>query len=150
VRPACEIGNADRVRSVQTDVRRLPLLVPLLALLLLVSCASASRSDDDPSESGIRGRVLLGPTCPVVMEGSPCPDEPVADVEVRALRDGETVAQTTSGSEGRFELALPPGRYTLEAVVGSDGPGMFAKPVDVTVTSGAFVEVVVPVDTGIR
>jgi hypothetical protein len=128
-------------------MRRLP-LVSLLVLLLLTACASDG--GDEASSSGVRGQVLLGPTCPVVQEGSPCPDEPLGGVEVRALADGEVTAQTTSGEDGRFELELPPGRYTLEAVVGPDGPGMFAKPVAVTVTAGAFVEVVVPVDSGIR
>jgi hypothetical protein len=128
-------------------MRRLP-LVSLLVLLLLTACASDG--GDEASSSGVRGQVLLGPTCPVVQEGSPCPDEPLGGVEVRALTDGETIAETTSGEDGRFELELPPGRYTLEAVVGPDGPGMFAKPVAVTVTAGAFVEVVVPVDSGIR
>jgi hypothetical protein len=126
-------------------MRRLP-LVSLLVLLLLTACAS----DEAASSSGVRGQVLLGPTCPVVQEGSPCPDEPLGGVEVRALANGEAIAQTTSGEDGRFELDLPPGRYTLEAVVGPDGPGMFAKPVAVTVTAGAFIEVVVPVDSGIR
>ena len=129
-------------------MRRLP-LVSLLVLLLLTACASDG-GDEAASSSGVRGQVLRGPTCPVVQEGSPCPDEPVGGIEVRALTDGEAVAQTTSGQDGRFELELPPGRYTLEAVVGPDGPGMFAKPVAVTVAAGAFVEVAVPVDSGIR
>ena len=129
-------------------MRRLS-LVSLLVLLLLTACASDG-GDEAASSSGVRGQVLLGPTCPVVQEGSPCPDEPVGGVEVRALTDGETIAETTSGEDGRFELELPPGRYTLEAVVDPGGPGMFAKPVAVTVTAGAFVEVVVPVDSGIR
>lgn len=129
-------------------MRRLP-LVSLLVLLLLTACASDG-GDEATSSSGVLGQVLLGPTCPIVQEGSPCPDEPVEGVEVRALTDGEAIAQTTSGEDGRFELELPPGRYTLEAVVGPDGPGMFAKPVAVTVTAGAFVEVIVPVDSGIR
>jgi hypothetical protein len=127
-------------------MRRLP-IVGLVGLL--TACASSGGRDDDLA-SGVRGRVMLGPTCPVVQAGSPCPDEPVADVRVRVLTDGDTVAETTSGTGGRFEIALPPGRYRLEAVVGSGGPGMSAKPVDVTVTAGAFVEVVVPLDTGIR
>jgi hypothetical protein len=124
-------------------------LVSLLVLLLLTACASDG-GDEAASSSGVRGQVLLGPTCPVVKEGSPCPDEPLGGVEVRTLADGETIAETTSGEDGRFELELPPGRYTLEAVVDPDGPGMFAKPVAVTVPAGAFVEVVVPVDSGIR
>lgn len=129
-------------------MRRLP-LVSLLVLLLFTACASDG-GDEAASSSGVRGQVLLGPTCPVVQEGSPCPDEPVGGVEVRALTDGETIAETTSGEDGRFELELPPGLYTLEAVVDPGGPGMFAKPVAVTVTAGAFVEVVLPVDSGIR
>ena len=129
-------------------MRRLS-LVSLLVLLLLTACAS-DRGDEAASSSGVRGQVLLGPTCPVVQEGSPCPDEPLGGVEVRALTAGGAIAEATSGEDGRFELELPPGRYTLEAVVDPDGPGMFAKPVAVTVTAGAFVEVVVPVDSGIR
>ena len=128
-------------------MRRLS-LVPLLVLLLVTACASDG--GDEAASSGVRGQVLLGPTCPVVQEGSPCPDEPLGGVEVRALTDGGAIAEATSGEDGWFELELPPGRYTLEAVVDPDGPGMFAKPVAVTVTAGAFVEVVVPVDGGIR
>lgn len=122
----------------------------LFFLLLLTSCAGGSDTGDETTGSGVRGRVLLGPTCPVEMEGTPCPDEPIAGVEVRAVRDGEPVAGATSDAQGRFELLLPPGEYTLEAVIGPDGPGMFAKPVGVTVSSGAFVDIVVPVDSGIR
>jgi hypothetical protein len=129
-------------------MRRLP-LVSLLLFFLLTACASGG-GDDQTSSSGVRGQVLLGPTCPVEQTGSPCPDEPVEGVEVRALAGGETIAEAMSGEDGRFELVLPPGRYTLEAIVGSDSPGMFSKAVDVKVTAGAFVEVVVPVDSGIR
>lgn len=134
-------------------MRRLPSISLLVFLLLtayaLTACASEG-GDEIASSSGVRGQVLLGPTCPVEQVGSPCPDEPVEGVDVRAVTGGETIAETTSGEDGRFELELPPGRYTLEAVVAPDGPGMFAKPVAVTVTAGAFVEVVVSVDSGIR
>ncbi|HYZ14573.1 MAG TPA: prealbumin-like fold domain-containing protein [Actinomycetota bacterium] len=129
-------------------MRRLS-LVSVLVLLVLTACASDG-GDEAALSSGVRGQVLLGPTCPVVQKGSPCPDEPLEGVEVRALAGDGDIAETTSGEDGRFELELPPGRYTLEAVVRPDGPGMFAKPVAVTVTAGAFVEVVVPVDSGIR
>ena len=70
---------------------------------------------------------------------------------MRVLRDGEPIdATATSDGSGRFELRLPPGDYTLEAIVPEGGPGMFAKPVNVTVPTDGYVDVVVPVDTGIR
>jgi hypothetical protein len=47
-------------------------------------------------------------------------------------------------------VALHPGRYEVQAVVEEGGPGMSAKPVDVTVRSGEFADVKVPVDSGIR
>ena len=116
----------------------------VLAILLLVSCARAGGAAD----SGIEGRVLLGPQCPVVTESSPCPDKPVAaEVIAMRLEDRETFS-VRSGSDGRFRLALPPGNYEVQALVTAGA--MFAKPVNVTVTAGHFVHVNVPLDTGIR
>jgi hypothetical protein len=129
--------------------RLLPLILSILALVV-VACGSET-SAPDGGDQGVRGVVLLGPQCPVVTETSPCPDEPLPGVTVRVLRDGEPLDETaTSDESGRFELQLPPGDYTLEAIVPEGGPGMFARPVDVTVPAGGFVDVVVPVDTGIR
>jgi Carboxypeptidase regulatory-like domain len=129
--------------------RLLPLTLSILALVM-VACGSEAPSPG-AQEQGVRGVVLLGPSCPVETDASPCPDEPLPGVTVRVLKDGEPLDETaTSDGSGRFELRLPPGQYTLEAIVPEGGPGMSAKPVDVTVPSGGFVDVVVPVDTGIR
>ena len=114
--------------------------------LLLAACG-----DDVPGtevDTGIRGVVLAGPQCPVVQEGSPCPDEPMPNVEVRALQSGAAIGSTRTDAEGRFELLLRPGDYVLEAVLEGGPPS--AKPVNVTVTEGGFTEVTVLVDTGIR
>jgi hypothetical protein len=119
-----------------------------IVLLFLVGCAARGPSSSDGS--GIRGTVLLGPTCPVETLESPCPDRPLADVEIRVLRGSDVVATVRSDGEGRFAVALDPGRYEVQAVVEEGGPGMSAKPVDVVVTSGVFNDVNVPVDSGIR
>ena len=130
--------------------RLLPLTLSILALVV-VACGAETTAPDGAGDQGVRGVVLLGPRCPVVTDASPCPDEPLSGVTVRVLRDGEPInATATSDESGLFELRLPPGQYTLEAIVPEGGPGMSAKPVDVTVPSGGFVDVVVPVDTGIR
>jgi hypothetical protein len=122
--------------------------VTSILLLFLVGCAGRGPSSSD--DSGIRGTVLLGPTCPVETLESPCPDRPLADVEIRVLRGSDVVATVRSDGEGRFAVALDPGRYEVQAVVEEGGPGMSAKPVDVVVTSGVFNDVNVPVDSGIR
>ena len=116
----------------------------VIAMIFLMGCARAGGAGD----SGIEGRVLLGPQCPVVTEESPCPDEPVAaEVVAMRLEDHETFS-VRSGSDGRFRLALPPGDYEVQALVTAGA--MFAKPVNVTVPPGEFVRVEVPLDTGIR
>lgn len=129
--------------------RLLPLTLSILALVV-VACGSEAPAPG-AGDQGVRGVVLLGPQCPVVTESSPCPDVPLPGVTIRVLQDGEPLDETaTSDESGRFELRLPPGDYTLEAIVPEGGPGMFAKPVDVTVPASGFVDVVVSVDTGIR
>jgi hypothetical protein len=100
----------------------------------------------------VTGVVLLGPQCPVEVEGSPCPDQPVA-AELRVLEAGsnDVVATVRSGDDGRFRVALPPGSYVIESLPPTPGnPFPFAKPVDVTVRAGLFTEVTVLLDTGIR
>jgi hypothetical protein len=131
-------------------MRRSPAGFPTLAVLLLLllsACASRAASSGD---SGIRGVVLLGPMCPVESTRSPCPDRPLGDALVRILRDGDVVSEVRSDGDGRFTVALDPGSYVLQAVTKKGGPGMFAKPLDVTVPSKGFVDVTVTVDTGIR
>jgi len=121
-----------------------------ISILLLFLVACAGRAPSSSGDSGIRGTVLLGPTCPVETLESPCPDRPLADVEIRVLRGSDVVATVRSDGEGRFAVALDPGRYEVQAVVEEGGPGMSAKPVDVVVTNGVFNDVNVPVDSGIR
>lgn len=139
-------GNGAAGSAVQPAMRRMVALSVLL--LFLVACAG--RASSSSGDSGIRGTVLLGPTCPVETMESPCPDRPLADVEVQVLQGGDVVDTVRSDGDGRFTLALDPGEYVLQAVVEEGGPGMSARPVDVSVTSGEFADVTVPVDSGIR
>jgi hypothetical protein len=125
----------------------------LLALLLLSVVASAcAKATDGPGSgggSGIRGVVVAGPQCPVESAQSPCPDAPLPKTEVQVKRSGNVVATATSDETGVFQVTLPPGTYSVEAVPDMGGIG-YARPVDVTVTEGAFAQVSVVVDTGIR
>jgi hypothetical protein len=129
-------------------MRRIFLAVLLLSMVSS-ACARTTDGTGAGGDSGIRGVVVTGPRCPVESAESPCPDEPVPNTEIQVKRSGEVVATATSDDEGNFEIALPPGEYSVEAVAEMIGMG-YAKPVDVTVTDGAFVQVSVVIDTGIR
>ena len=117
--------------------------VPIVLCLLLVSCGAG-----EEATGGIEGRVLAGPTCPVETEGSPCPPSPWEGT-VRATRaDGSTI-ETTSDTEGRYSLRLPPGTYVVTAVTETSSLPT-AVPAEVTVDEGPPQVLDLEVDTGIR
>ena len=121
----------------------------LLAALLSSSCGIGTRGGEAGEIGTVQGRVLLGPTCPVQTEASPCPDEPLAGVTVQAVEGDVVVATAESDAQGRFSMDLVPRTYLVQAVP-EDDPARTAKPIEVTVVAGETVEVDVPVDSGIR
>lgn len=118
-----------------------------LALLLGLLVACQAIRDRPPPGSGIRGRVLAGPRCPVETEASPCPDLPWVG-RVRATGEAG-VFEARTDAEGGFVLVVPPGSYLVHAVVSGGGPPT-AVPETVRVEPGSFVEITLHVDTGIR
>lgn len=100
-------------------------------------------------DSGIRGVVVSGPRCPIVTVENPCPDRPVAGIVVQLTAPVGSTRETRTNTAGRFEVAVAPGEYVVQPVVDRGGVG-FAKPLQVTVPEGRFVEVTLQVDTGIR
>ncbi|MCI0619854.1 hypothetical protein L0Y40_02355 [Candidatus Wolfebacteria bacterium] len=99
--------------------------------------------------SGIRGTVTLGPQCPVVQAGVPCPDKPYnTTIEIFRLGSNNPLAIITSNAEGKFEIPLAPGTYTVAPQGGTPYP--LCDSTTVAVTEGTFTETVVLCDTGIR
>jgi Carboxypeptidase regulatory-like domain len=132
------------MRRYRAPVTRL-LVLPLLVLWALTACGGAEAGD---GSSGIRGRALAGPRCPIETAGSPCPDAPWQGTVV-ATEVGSNERHTVATDvDGRFRLALPPGTYEL--TIDADGELPFAKPQRVTIDEGEVVDVIVSVDTGIR
>lgn len=93
---------------------------------------------------------MAGPTCPVQTIENPCPDRPVPNAEIAVRRGGEVVERVHADAEGRFELVLPPGDYSLVPVPEGIGPPPFGIPLDVTVPAEGFLTVTLQIDTGIR
>jgi hypothetical protein len=106
------------------------------------------------SGQGIRGRVVAGPSCPVerVPPDPKCaPIAVAARVHVYRRSDHHAVAQARTGADGRFQLRLRPGRYTVAARPVAGGPlprcptGTHA-----TVHAGQYTRVAINCDSGIR
>lgn len=118
----------------------------LAAGMMLAGCRLAAPEAD----SGIRGRVLVGPSCPVVQAGETCPDQPYpASLDVVSPA-GRLVARLEADERGEFAVSLPAGTYTLAASAADDAPLPWAEPLEIDIRSGAWTEVTVRMDSGIR
>ena len=101
-------------------------------------------------ESGITGKVLVGPMCPVMIEGQDCPDQPYqATLTVTSL-DGRKVAQFETDKDGNFNLPLAPGEYILHPESPQGMPLPFAEEQSFTVSPGEYTRLIVSYDSGIR
>jgi hypothetical protein len=136
-------------------LRNVALVALLGALLAAVaaSCGPEERLSPSPSaaaiDSGIRGIVLLSPTCAAQpVDASPCVT-PYAAQLVIVDASGNRVAGVASGPDGRFEITLPPGDYVIQPTPGPDGVPS-GTPLSVTVVPDTWAEVEIDYDTGIR
>ncbi|OHA83695.1 MAG: hypothetical protein A2408_00295 [Candidatus Yonathbacteria bacterium RIFOXYC1_FULL_52_10] len=104
-----------------------------------------------PYNSGIRGVVMIGPTCPVVQfpPTGECDDKPYETTIDIYNSAGARMAVATSESDGTFEVSLPPGTYTLKPNM-PQGRMPSAGEQTVTVLATGYVEVTVQYDSGIR
>ena len=100
--------------------------------------------------SGIHGLVTLGPRCPV--ERTPpdpnCADRPQAATFSIDTPAGVHVADASSGPDGALSLRLPAGTYVISLRTTSAMPSM--APQTVVVSAGAYTEVSLRLDSGIR
>ena len=113
-------------------------------------CASpALGAPEQESDSGVRGHVKVGPTCPAEQPGPGCqPRGYKTVIRVRTLPDHEFVKDVHTGPHGGFRTSLPPGHYRLQPRSGDPFPS--CGPRKVTVNAGAFKHVELVCDSGIR
>jgi len=105
-----------------------------------------------PYQSGIRGLVILGPTCPVMRDPPDpgCDDRPyqTSIIVSRANTPTQVFARAESNALGRFEISLPPGDYLVDAAGGEVLP--YCSQTPATVGASGYTEITVSCDTGIR
>lgn len=104
-------------------------------------------------DSGVKGKVLLGPICPVqrIPPDPNCEDKGFkTTIQVR-LQDPTKNSIFTSvdtDEEGGYIIALPPGEYKIQALGGKPFPTCNSR--DITIKQHAVLEIDLSCDTGIR
>ena len=114
------------------------------ACLIVIACGRAAQT----TPSIISGVVEAGPTCPVEIEGKPCPPRKVDDATVTAEdRDGRTAATARTDKTGSFRLSVPAGTYELTA----ESKSVFGCDAQTAIVSeGRGASIRIACDTGIR
>jgi hypothetical protein len=104
-----------------------------------------------PTQTGVDGQVLRGPSCPVERSDMVCPfNAAPAPGKVRIDAVGSKgsapsyVKTVTTDAQGRFTTTLSPGHYELTPQQAG------GRPTVVDVASGVSSDVILLVDTGIR
>jgi hypothetical protein len=116
--------------------------------LLIILLATCSIQEAAPTDSGLEGQVFMGPMCPVLQQGQPCPDQPYqATLAVNSL-DGKKITQVQTDQQGRFRIALKPGAYILHPESPNVMP--FAGEQIFRVEAGRFTQLTVNYDSGVR
>jgi hypothetical protein len=122
----------------------------LAAFVFTAGCGGAGSPGGSGADSGIEGRVVAAPTCPVETGDPACEPRPVAATVIVTSLDRSTEERVDSDADGRFTIGLPPGEYEIYAKA-TDGEGRLTpRPMRVTVKHGATTRVQVVLDTGIR
>ncbi len=104
-------------------------------------------------DSGIRGTISLGPTCPGPQRIDQICTQPYAATLIITRPDGTEAARVTSSEiDGSFSVDLPAGDYTIAPLKDPQKPLPAPRPatVDVVVEAGAYTQIDIQFDTGMR
>ena len=154
--------RAPRIGWLARDVTIANRVSKVLSGAVLLLCCGCSLLDtflghacvdlplDDTLQTGIRGTVTIGPTCPVEQPGEVCVEPYEADLRIECA-DGSDILTVRSDADGEFEVRLPPGEYHIVPLQPDPAsPFPVASPVDVVVPAEGSTEVHIDYDTGIR
>jgi len=83
-----------------------------VGLALFVALAFGCGSAGGGTLTGLRGKVMRGPTQPVCRVNDPC-EEPARGVRLVFYRSGKVVGRATTNQKGWYRVMLRPGRYAV-------------------------------------
>ena len=99
-------------------------------------------------DSGLRGQVLYGPTCPVQRPGVTCERPYQATLVVSRGAARGTVARFSTAADGHFTVRLRAGRYLVKVTSYTTFPRSWSQ--TVSVTAHHFTRLTIRIDSGIR
>lgn len=110
----------------------------------------AGADETTAPESGVEGKILIGPRCPVMrVEDKNCEDAPYpTSIEIFSKNASEPFRIIETDGEGNFKIALEPGVYSLKPKGGNPFPACSKK--EVLISTGQFQGIIISCDTGIR
>ncbi len=121
----------------------------LLATIFSVGPLHAETPVSD-AETGIRGKVVMGPTRPgPAVQGQEYEAPFSASFHVLDV-DDKAVARFESDENGRFTVLLPPGKYTIVPDASIPNPLIRRQRKTVTVPEDGFTDVALKFDSGMR
>ncbi|MEK7194590.1 MAG: hypothetical protein AAB660_02795 [Patescibacteria group bacterium] len=134
-------------------VKAVSFIVVALLVLVLAFSYVQGKNREGALTSGIEGKVLLGPTCPVEQSTR---DEGCANkyfqtnLELTTVDGLKVIKKFSSDSAGLFKVSVAPGDYAIRNVQTSSPYPSCGKAGLVPVEANKYTRVTVNCDTGIR
>ncbi len=126
--------------------KTLLLLTVSILTAMITACSGTSSTTPD---SGVEGKVIIGPVCPVIQPGEDCLDRPYQATLTVNDPNGRKIVQVEADEDGRFKIPLEPGNYIL--VPESKGLMVpFAAQQPFAVVEGNYTQLTIAYDSGIR
>jgi ribosome modulation factor len=156
-RPNCYETTAGGFMMSRVPARKWSFAIALAVMSIFVLTSGSSgrglpleraASRGQQPDSGITGKVMIEPTCPVERPGKVCERPYQTTITIRREPKGTLVARVQSSATGQFRIALAPGRYLLIPQNGRPYPR--SSPRLVTVHNHRYTTVLISYDSGIR
>ena len=117
-------------------------------LIALFSMTAVAQTQP-PLRSGIEGAIVVSPSRPgPIRKEEGASVAPVRNAQFAIKAGDATVKTFTTGNEGRFQVALPPGHYVI--VREGAGPGIGRWRFEADVVAGQMTKVNWTADSGMR
>jgi hypothetical protein len=153
---AIKMCHAAPRRSAFTQQRTMAkLIVTLVASLLLFApgfplvMAQAQPSPAPVTQTGIEGLIMMSPSHGGPIRQGEDDSRPVTSTAFVVSAEDKIVGGFSTDDHGRFQILLPPGRYSVSAKGAKRGVGMYG-PFQVEVVAGKMQKVRWECDSGMR